>query len=380
MNYKEIIKKMSTEEKETSDFYSQINILNEKINLLQDLLYKQIKEFSNQIEKSKNINSNRSIEFDEDFYDKVKNIAVTGENSDECLKRDFLPVQVHFYSPIPDIKDLMERKIWDSPVDLTGVDLNYEGQLEFLLGLSEYGAECNWPIEEPANQDEFYTKNGSFSFGCAAMLRTVIRKYKPKRIIEVGSGMSSTIISDAILSNNTDSQCSTEYYIIDPYPGERLKRLKGVTEVYSQRVELVDKNFFTNLNENDILFIDSSHQGKIGSDVNFLFQSVLPRLNPGVFIHFHDINLPWEFPKFYVTNQSFRQFWTEQYLLHAFLAFNTEFEVLFAAAFMMPQNTNEFKSVFPYYDEVAHAPGSGSFWMRRKTKNIAPIINEQMLE
>jgi hypothetical protein len=128
-------------------------------------------------------------------------------------------------------------------------------------------------------------------------------------------------------------------------------------------VEQVPLESFLHLDENDILFIDSSHVIKIGGDVNYLLLEVLPRLNKGVVVHFHDVFLPEEYPKRFVFER--HQFWSEQYLLQAFLSFNYAFEVLWAGYYMYHNYPREFKSVFPSYTEgERHAPGS--FWIRRK--------------
>jgi hypothetical protein len=119
---------------------------------------------------------------------------------------------------------------------------------------------------------------------------------------------------------------------------------------------------FERLEAGDILFIDSSHVVKTGSDVNYLFLEVLPRLKPGVVIHVHDIFLPHEFPKAWVMD--LHLFWTEQYLLQAFLTHNAEFEVLFANAYMGARHQTEMQRTFPR----SQWWGGGSFWLRRKPR------------
>jgi Methyltransferase domain len=122
----------------------------------------------------------------------------------------------------------------------------------------------------------------------------------------------------------------------------------------------VELDFFSKLESGDILFIDSSHTVKIGGDVNYLFLEVLPRLKPGVIVHVHDIWFPFDYDRQWVLGE-FR-FWAEQYLLQAFLAFNSEFEVLICNSYLGFYFPEELKSCFP------HSPwsGGGSFWMRRK--------------
>ncbi|MGO8822509.1 MAG: class I SAM-dependent methyltransferase, partial [Desulfomonilaceae bacterium] len=220
---------------------------------------------------------------------------------------------------MPDIKDLDQREVWAQRSDLVGIDFRSDEQVAFLLKLGEaYGHECRWPQNPTDDPLQFYTHNGCFSFGCAAALHCVLRYYKPQLVIEIGSGMSSLVISAALRLNANDfsRDVKSSYTIIDPYPGATVTGgLPKLTQLLEQPVELTDVSFFDQLAENDILFIDSSHTVKIGSDVNYLILDVLPRLKPGVVVHFHDINLPYAPPKVYYTNPAFRVFWTEEYLL-----------------------------------------------------------------
>ena len=128
-----------------------------------------------------------------------------------------------------------------------------------------------------------------------------------------------------------------------------------------QKVEDVDLAFFDHLEAGDILFIDSSHVSKVGSDVNFLFFEVIPRLKRGVMVHIHDIFLPDEYPKVWVIDQG--RNWNEQYLLQAFLQFNSDWEVVWAAHFMATRYSEDVQQTFPRFPELGC--GCGSFWLRR---------------
>jgi hypothetical protein len=124
-------------------------------------------------------------------------------------------------------------------------------------------------------------------------------------------------------------------------------------------VEDVGVETFEQLQARDVLFIDSSHVVRIGGDVTYLFLEVLPRLQPGVVIHVHDIFFPGDYPRDWVVEQ-FR-FWSEQYLLQAFLAFNSAFEVLLCNGYLQSKYAPVLRATF------ARSPwwGGGSFWMRR---------------
>jgi hypothetical protein len=339
-----------------------------------DLLYKfsKMKSFLLQSNKTQSIKTHDTerdnIKQEDIMMSKMKQIAVTGIGSNECLKYGFLPVPIHFYSPIPDIEDLKMRDVWAVESKLHGINLDIEKQLKFLQDLSEFGEECKWPFEK-SKEDVFFHSNNSFSFSCAALLHSIIRKYQPSHVIEIGSGMSSIIISDAILKNSERYKKECDYTIIDPYASQLITsgKLKGLSHHIANRVELVDIVCFQKLGKNDILFIDSSHQAKIGSDVNFEYLELIPQLPSGVLIHIHDVCLPWEYPREYAINETFRQFWTEQYILQAFLAFNNEFDILLAGNYMHVKYFHEYTNAFPHYDKQKRDSCS-SFWMQRKIK------------
>jgi len=295
-------------------------------------------------------------------------MAKTGVGTDRCLRWGALPLPVHFYSPIPDLRDLEERRIWDQQSALAGLDFHPEAQIEFLSGLGkQFGAECNWPSDPQANPSQFYTENGTFSYGCAAISHCILRHFKPRHVIEIGSGNSSLVISKALSLNAEDSAEAIEYSVLDPYPRSIIENgLSGVTQIIKEPVERMETGFFDRLCKNDVLFIDSGHTVRIGGDVNYLILDVLPRLASGVIVHFHDIGLPYEYPKVYSTNPKFRVFWTEAYLLQAFLCFNSQFEILLAMSYLMTEHLDKFRAAFPLYDPVQHRASSGSFWIRRK--------------
>lgn len=295
----------------------------------------------------------------------LKTMAKTGLGTDICLKYGFLPMPVHFYSPVPDLSDLEKRKVWQKKSSLAGIDLHPEHQVQLLRELGKnYGQECNWPPKPTLNPIDFFTENNSFSFYCAAGLHTIIRTFHPKKIIEIGSGNSSKVISSALKLNKVDGY-STDYTIIDPYSSRNICKLANVTQIISEKVEVTEIDRFDELEQNDILFIDSSHTVRTGGDVNFLYLEILPRLSPGVIIHIHDIGLPYEYPKVYFTNPSFRVFWTEAYLLQAFLSLNPHYEIMLAMSYLTENHFEELIQAFPYSDPEVHKATSGSFWIRR---------------
>jgi len=199
------------------------------------------------------------------------------------------------------------------------------------------------------------------------ILYCMIRHFKPRTIIEVGLGYSTYLMAQAILKNKEENElynCNST--AIEPYPSDTLKAgLPGLSKLIDQKVQSVSISEFGKLSDSDILFIDSSHVLKIGSDVPYEYLDVLPRLQKGVIIHVHDIFLPAQYPKEWLFD--YRRFWSEQYLLHAFLLFNDSFEVLWAGHYMHLNNPEALERAFRSYstDECWPRLPIGSFWIRK---------------
>lgn len=316
-----------------------------------------------------NTNKFEIINHEKSIAKLISTMARSGAGTEECLKQGSLPVPVDFYYPVPDIKDLDKRKVWNKKSNLSGIEFNETFQLEFLESIGkEFSSECNWPYFSK-DATKFHLDNSiPFSFGCAAYTHSIIRKYKPEKIIEFGSGNSSKVISSAIQKNKIDSNFSCNYTIIDPFPSELIKnnKLKNITKLYEEKAENMSISLFKKLKKNDILFIDSSHMVRTGSDVNYAILDILPILSKGVIIHFHDIPMPFEYNKIYFTNPNFRVFWTESYLLQAYLINNKNVEILSALKFLMTEKKDFFSKAFNNYDPIKHSLISESFWIRIK--------------
>lgn len=263
----------------------------------------------------------------------------------------------HFYQPIPDTRTLRDD-LWEKESELVGVDLNLDTQLHLLRNIfPQFSEEYNqFPIEPTGVPYEFYFNNPMFSGTDALVLYCMVRYFRPKRIIEVGSGYSTFVSAQAALRNG-----NTKLICIEPYPTGVLKQgFPGLTELIPSKVEDVDLGLFSQLEENDLLFLDTSHVVRCGGDVNELYLEVIPRLKKGVIVHSHDIFLPKELPKSWILD--LHRFWTEQYLLQAFLIYNYVFEVLFSNAYMRLKCLPEMKTTFP----LSPWWGGSSFWMRKK--------------
>ena len=281
----------------------------------------------------------------------------------------------HFYWPVPDMRDL-ESRAWQDDSPPVGLDLNIEKQVKLARELcARYQAEWTFPLRA-AGPTEYHYNNGLFETIDAEMAYSFVRYFKPSRIIEVGGGFSTRILAAALQANRTRDDREGELITVEPFPSPALK---GITNLIARRIQDVDMDVFLSLKDGDILFLDSSHVVSVGSDVVREYLEILPRLNPGVIVHVHDIFLPSDYPRDAVlTNLCF---WSEQYLLQAFLAFNPQFDVLWASSAMQQYHPEILSESFPRWehsyrdmrkDVRQYLPTRdrdrvwpSSFWMRR---------------
>lgn len=276
-----------------------------------------------------------------------------------------LPITPHLLdTPIPDTRTLSPR-LWSVPSALCGIEMNEPDQLELLarfvsLFKSEYDA---FPRHRTATPYQYCLGNGMFDSVDAEVLYSMVRYFKPRRIIEVGAGFSTYLSAQAVRKNGEeDAGYTCELVAIEPYPNKTLASgFPGLTKLIAARVQDVPLSEFQKLTENDILFIDSSHVLKIGSDVAFIYLELLPRLNRGVLVHIHDIFLPVDYPYDWVMKEY--RFWNEQYLLQAFLSFNNAFAVVWAASYLRLRHPDKLEAAFSSYQRDTTWPAS--FWIRR---------------
>jgi len=274
----------------------------------------------------------------------------------------FHVLPVHYYSPIPDTRQLRKHsELLTQEHPMYGVDLREDAQLDVLNLLKSHESEYRL-----AGGGIFGITQGempSYAPINALALYTFVRHFKPKKIIEVGAGMSTKITSTAMTKNKEQGQIG-EFIVIEPYPSTELQEgYKGVSRLIVEKVEDADISIFKDLGANDILFIDSSHTVKPLGDVNYLFLRVIPQLKPGVIIHVHDIFFPVEYLPHHFFSPGMKMFWQEQYLLHAFLMFNAEFEVLLSLSTLHFKYQDRLIELFPWYHSERWPSG---FWMRRR--------------
>lgn len=263
--------------------------------------------------------------------------------------------------PIPDTR-LLGDELWERQSSLQGIDMNDAAQLALLetfknLYKAEYG---DFPAHPTQCRYDYYAENNLFGSVEAALLHGMVRHFKPAKIIEVGSGFSTRVSAAAALMNVKEGH-PCELVAVEPFPGELLSEgFPGLTELLPYPVQRVPAERFQALESGDILFVDSSHSLSIGSDLYYLFLEVIPSLNPGVVIHWHDIFLPAQYPRKWIMKK--HMFPNEQYFLQAFLAFNSEFEVLLAGNYLDLKYPQALDAAMPGY---LRPGGLGSFWMRR---------------
>ena len=250
---------------------------------------------------------------------------------------------IHYYEPLPDFRSIT-REQTERKRAFPAIDFRRDEQLRLLRELEPYALELQ----------QTDVVNDYFSGLDAVVYYSLIRQLKPRRIIEIGGGYSTRIANKALAANQ-----SGRLTCIEPHPDERLDGSR--VHLVTKRVEELDVSFFAALEANDILFIDSSHTVKFGSDVCYEFLEILPALKRGVWVHVHDIFFPHDYPAEWLLKR--RLALNEQYLLEAFLSFNHDFEIALANHWLQLECPNEVARLWS--NAVSSDAGASSFWMRR---------------
>lgn len=272
----------------------------------------------------------------------------------------FLPG--HFYSPIPSLKEVKadEEKIFGViPRSIPGIDLREREQLELLESLCEHYDKMPFAPNKKEGL-RYYFDNPAYSCSDAIFLHCMIMHLKPQQIVEVGSGFSSCVTLD---TNEQFFDSSIKTKFIEPYPDLLKKLVKqedlGRIQIIPHRLQDVSLDEFKHLEANDILFIDSTHVSKINSDVNRIFFDILPSLQSGVYIHFHDVFYPFEYAKPWVYSGLF---WSEIYMLRTFLQYNSKFSIIAMNTFLSTFHDSFLKQRMP----LCLKNTGGSIWIRKE--------------
>jgi hypothetical protein len=273
----------------------------------------------------------------------VLRAVATGRAVAAALRRPPWAAPGHFNSPATSEADIERALSWGP--DLPGVDLHEAQQLELAEGLVPDLAEGPW--------DRYRPDNAFFGLSDAALYRAALRHFRPRRVIEVGSGYSTAVLLDASEQYHLD----IEVTCVEPYPERLLSLLRSGDEIDLIRApaQEVPPERYTALKAGDLLFIDSTHVAKAGSDVLWLYLRVLPRLAPGVLVQVHDVYWPFEYPREWLREG---RDWNEDYLVHAFLCHNREWEILLFGSWLWHHHLD-------LVPESLRSPGSGALWLRR---------------
>ncbi len=263
----------------------------------------------------------------------------------------------HFCSPLPSLEEVRSRskQIFHAQDQLLEIDTEADSQMELVRSLSRFAKEAMIP-DHPDNDHRYYFENDWLAYGDGIVLHSILRFLQPSRIVEIGSGFSSALILD---TNERDLGGSMRCTFIEPFPDRLSELLRDSdferAEIITTPLQDVDLDLLCSLRANDVLFIDSSHVSKIGSDVNLLIFQVLPALQKGVFVHFHDIFYPFEYPESWVYQG---RGWNEAYILRAYLQANRGYRIRLWNSYLARFLRTEVAAELPHWN---HDPG-GSLW------------------
>jgi hypothetical protein len=268
-------------------------------------------------------------------------------------------VRRNYASPIPDV-DRLPRSLWAAPHPLPGVAFDLERQFRLLEEeLAPFVAEFGAAIAA-GRIEGFDLGNPMYGAGDADALYAMVRRLRPRTVIEVGSGHS-TLVTAAALARNAEDGPPGRLVALDPAPRRALPAgFSSRVEHRPVAIEDAPASVFESLDAGDVLFVDSSHVVRIGGDVNRIVLELLPRLGAGVHVHFHDVFLPWEYPRRLAEREE--KFWTEQYLLHAFLIGNDGYEVVLGLYALTRHDRARAATAIP---ALATGAAPGAFWIRR---------------
>lgn len=267
----------------------------------------------------------------------------------------------HFYSPIISVEEIQKYRVnifKMNPDILYGIDLNEREQLRLVERFTGYYQEMPFRAQKQ-NHLHYFFDNTWYTYSDAIFLYSMIRFYKPKRIVEIGSGFSSAVICD---TNKVFFNNEIKLTCIDPNP-ERLESIlagEANCTVLTKPLQEIDLDLFDDLDENDIVLVDSSHIVKAGSDVNIIIFDILPKLKKGVKIHFHDIFYPFQYPEEWFIK--YKRSWNEPYFLRAFLMYNKVFKIIAFNTYLELFHREWFEKNMP----LCLCDAGGSLWLNKQ--------------
>ena len=293
----------------------------------------------------------------------AKKVLWTDRGTRKRLEQQKLHITpANFYASIPSIEDYEKSFEFREPEQTQGsynspTVFNIQRTEQFLGEIKQYAAEFNPPLEKGADSvpAHYYWNNPSFSYMDAMSYYCVLRHVKPKLVVEIGAG-NSTLAADMALQKNGFG----EIKVIEPYPLEFLKEIESVSEIIESGVQDIGLEPLCELIEAaEVLFIDSTHTVKVGSDCVYIYLKLLPSIRSNLVVHAHDITLPYAYE---IKNLDRHVYWTEQYLLYAYLLDNPKTEVLTGSLYakrLLPALSKEMMC-------NRYADGGGSIWFDYK--------------
>ena len=265
----------------------------------------------------------------------------------------------HFYSPVVDVDDpcairaVRERTSAPLPA---GIGVDAAGMLRTMERLARHRSLFPFP-REAGEEFRFYWDNPFFGCHDASVYFSMLLEFRPRRVVEVGCGFSSRLLLD---TRDRFGNAEMEITLIDPQLETMLADLRAArAELLNSKLQDTPLALFERLEENDILFLDSSHVSKTGSDVNFYLFEILPRLRSGVLIHIHDILYPFEYLEEWVLDE--KRSWNEAYAVRAFLEYNSDFEILYWNNYAFHRLHENLRELMP----LCLGNEGGSLWLRR---------------
>ena len=257
--------------------------------------------------------------------------------SNSILKKiGIFPLTSNYYEPLFNFDNL--KKKLNEKRNLPGVKFDVDEQVK---SLSQFN------YNEELKNLSFNFNNKFFEAGDAEIYYQTIRYFKPKKIIEIGSGHSSLLAKQAIKNNKEIDNVTTKLTCIEPYENRWLE--ENDIHVIREKVEEIDIKIFSDLNKNDILFIDSSHVIKPQGDIIKIFLEILPKLKPGVIVHIHDIFSPRDYPENWLKVEN--RFFNEQYLLEGILDNSSKYKIMLSLNLLKHDFYSEIKKVCPFLDD-----------------------------
>ena len=260
-------------------------------------------------------------------------------------KIGIFPIIKNYYEPVFDFDTL--KYDLNLKRNLPGINMNIGEQIKFLDNLVYYNELKELKLNELSNNSKFYIKNNFFEGGDVDIYYQMIRYFKPKKIIEIGSGYSSLLALEAIKNNQIKDNFASSIVCIEPYENKWLE--ESGAKVIREKVENVKEDLITSLKKNDILFIDSSHVIKPQGDILKIFLEILPKLEKGVLIHIHDIFTPRDYPSKWLKDEN--RFYNEQYLFEAIMDNSSRYKIICSLNYLKNDYYNDLKRVCPYLDK-----------------------------